>query len=285
MCNFYIMYYMVNNGRSLVADDCWNQAPDDFHFPELHVPEPVLGFGIETEADRTHEHTGHDASDDNVDSILLEIHDIIDEIDGESPTTKATPPAKVTLPAVGGLTTKIPPQETTVAETPSNRPFFEGGDHFESDPTGGMEPRQDPTGGMEPGQDPTGGMEPGQDFTLELAEDWPLNGLSSPRVGDITLGQVTAVAVDHAGFVHIFHRGPTTWDFRCAHTLLPMHVHFYIDNLADEDSLDPRAMRRSDEHYTGGGGGGSEAERFCRGRGLQETVGGGGGALLSPLQL
>ena len=198
MCNFYIMYYMVNNGQSLIADDCWNQAPSAFRFPELHVPEPVLGNGIETEADHNPDHTEHDAGNGDetaVDNILSEIHDIVDEIDGESPTTKAPPLVKVTHPPAP--ITKTPPQDSTPAERLSNWPFFEGGDRFESDQTGSVES--------------------GRDFRLELAEDWPLNGLSSPDVGGITLGQVTAVAVDHAGFVHIFHRGPTVWDYGCAH--------------------------------------------------------------------
>ena len=44
---------------------------------------------------------------------------------------------------------------------------------------------------------------------LVPAEDWPLNGVSIPG---IALGQVSAVAVDHEGFVHILHRGPVVWD-------------------------------------------------------------------------
>ena len=103
MCNFYIMYYMVNNGRSLVADFCWNRAPDDFHFPELHVPEPVPSDGTETEADRTHSHTepdGDKGSEDTVDEIISKIDDIMGALkgDGESPTTEATtPPTTATV--------------------------------------------------------------------------------------------------------------------------------------------------------------------------------------------
>lgn len=44
---------------------------------------------------------------------------------------------------------------------------------------------------------------------LVQAEDWPLNGFPIPTQ---TLGQITAVAIDGAGDVHILHRGPVTWD-------------------------------------------------------------------------
>ena len=187
MCNFYIMYYMANNGQSLLYDSCWNTAPSTFQFPELHVPEPVPGNGTETEAhhSHSHEHDGGNGGETSVDRILSSIHDIVDELEGESPSMEPTLPA---------LFTKPPPQSPTQAERPSDWPFFEGGN------------------GLEPDQ--TGSMELGQEPTLELAEDWSLNGVSSPNVGGITLGQVTAVAVDRAGFVHVFHRGPTKWDFR-----------------------------------------------------------------------
>ena len=101
MCNFYIMYYMVNNGRNLVDDGCWNGPPSTFHFPELHIPEPVPSDGMETEAHHTHSHTEHgggNVSETSINNIVTAIHDIMDEIggDGESPTTEATPPTVAT---------------------------------------------------------------------------------------------------------------------------------------------------------------------------------------------
>ena len=44
---------------------------------------------------------------------------------------------------------------------------------------------------------------------LVPAEDWELNGVDIPGMA---LGQVSAVAVDKDGAVHILHRGPVTWD-------------------------------------------------------------------------
>ena len=41
------------------------------------------------------------------------------------------------------------------------------------------------------------------------AEDWPLNGVTFPG---LVLGQVSAVAVDKEGCVHVLHRGPVVWD-------------------------------------------------------------------------
>ena len=41
------------------------------------------------------------------------------------------------------------------------------------------------------------------------AEDWPLNGVTFPG---LVLGQVSAVAVDGKGNVHVLHRGPVVWD-------------------------------------------------------------------------
>lgn len=41
------------------------------------------------------------------------------------------------------------------------------------------------------------------------SEDWPLNGMNIP---DAAMGQVSAVAIDADGDVHVLHRGPVTWD-------------------------------------------------------------------------
>ena len=45
---------------------------------------------------------------------------------------------------------------------------------------------------------------------LAQAEDWALNEVSIPGR---TLGQVSAVAVDSDGNVHILHRGSVVWDY------------------------------------------------------------------------
>ena len=67
----------------------------------------------------------------------------------------------------------------------------------------------------EPTLNPVHFFEGGDDIvstSLELvqAEDWLLNGVDIPGV---TLGQVSAVAVDKEGSVHILHRGPVVWDY------------------------------------------------------------------------
>lgn len=46
--------------------------------------------------------------------------------------------------------------------------------------------------------------------TLVQSEDWPLNGFPIPAA---MLGQVTAVAIDGAGQLHMLHRGPVVWDY------------------------------------------------------------------------
>ena len=82
-------------------------------------------------------------------------------------------------------TTQIPDTDSTTTTTaePASNPihFFEGGDDVVS-------------------------------TSLELvqSEDWLLNGVDIPGV---TLGQVSAVAVDKEGSVHILHRGPVVWDY------------------------------------------------------------------------
>lgn len=38
MCNFYVMYYTDNDGRSLVDDECWSSAPESLHFPNIEPP-------------------------------------------------------------------------------------------------------------------------------------------------------------------------------------------------------------------------------------------------------
>lgn len=35
MCNFYIMFYMKNNGRILRSMECWRSPPKNFKFPKL----------------------------------------------------------------------------------------------------------------------------------------------------------------------------------------------------------------------------------------------------------
>ena len=70
--------------------------------------------------------------------------------------------------------------------------------------------------------------------TLVQAEDWALNGFPIPQS---TLGQLSAVAVDPHGDLHVLHRGPVVWDVRsvwAGHQLrgdplnldpLPTHTH------------------------------------------------------------
>ena len=78
--------------------------------------------------------------------------------------------------------TQIPNPDSNSPESPSSPThFFEGGDNLALKTLG-----------------------------LVQAEDWLLNGVEIPGV---TLGQVSAVAVDKEGSVHILHRGPVVWDY------------------------------------------------------------------------
>lgn len=83
---------------------------------------------------------------------------------------------------------------TGSVETPTTQhPFIEGEDgHTEAPPKVGVAP-------------PSG---------LVPAGDWSLGGMSSPVIGGTRLGQVSAVAVDGEGHVHVLHRGPRVWDSR-----------------------------------------------------------------------
>ncbi len=47
--------------------------------------------------------------------------------------------------------------------------------------------------------------------TLVQAEDWALNGFPIPAT---SLGQLSAVAIDPHGDLHVLHRGPIVWDIR-----------------------------------------------------------------------
>ena len=64
MCNFYIMYYMDNNGRSLVDDDCWETPPRSLVYPDTLPPLPKLvghmehhhhGMGGDEEEEEDHD--------------------------------------------------------------------------------------------------------------------------------------------------------------------------------------------------------------------------------------
>ena len=165
MCNFYVMYYTVNDGKKLYSESCWQRASSSLVYPEL----PSLTTPTTTPT--TEPVVTTDASEGNGEEDNYEC-------------SKPIPPGSGNSRCINS-TTSIPIPSTTTPEpnpsTPS-RPFFEGGSNdLESKPLG-----------------------------LVQAEDWTLNGVDIPG---ITLGQVSAVAVDKEGSVHVLHRGNVVWDY------------------------------------------------------------------------
>ena len=212
MCNFYMMYYMANDRQSLASDSCWSQAPASLTFPELptvtviegteHHDHHDHGMGVSEHQTEPEDKEGSDGDGEGGKSYLSEtLNSFGKDIDSTSSVGKGTedepeddyvcptlvppgPPSVCVKPPVSSSPIPTPTAVSNEpSNTPSNEPFFEGQDSLDSE------------------------MNP-----LVPAEDWPLNGVSSPTIGSVTLGQVTAVSVDQEGYVHILHRGARVWD-------------------------------------------------------------------------
>ena len=197
MCNFYIMYYTENDGHHLSHDSCWSPAPSSLHYPTLPSLPPPTHIHHHENVDEG----GEDGQqDDNyicaspvppgppprICRPVTTPTNTTPSLSASSSSPPSTPPPSTPPPSIPPPSTpppNTPPPTTAVQETPGQ--FFEG---KASPPS----PEGSQTGAE-----------------LVPAEDWPLNGVSIPG---IALGQVSAVAVDHKGFVHILHRGPVVWD-------------------------------------------------------------------------
>lgn len=176
MCNFYIMYYTLNNVRRLAYDRCWSKPPNDMHFPAKLPPLPSY-------ATPPPDHVG-----------------------GEQGETR--------IPNSGSDANSSTGSDSSMGPDSGNRPYSDSGTGADSstgsnsdsstgfDSNSGTLPA--PSVSVLPVIPPRSG--PG----LVLSEDWPLNGIAIP---EIALGQVTAAAIDAAGDLHILHRGHVTWDY------------------------------------------------------------------------
>lgn len=190
MCNFYIMYYTENDGRVLYSNECWEDAPRSLVYPPLPsltapTATPTTPPALSTEsADGDNEHEEEDSYEcpkpippGTSNSRCVNI------TNSAATTTTTTTTSHIPNPAT---TFPIPeldrqtPRSTPTDPSPST-PFYEGGSDTEFESLG-----------------------------LVPAEDWPLNGVDIPGM---TLGQVSAVAVDKEGHVHVLHRGPVVWDY------------------------------------------------------------------------
>ena len=58
MCNFYIMYYTKNNGRSLSTDSCWDDAPRSMVYPDA-------SRFLTAASHQTHTHHHHHGNEDH----------------------------------------------------------------------------------------------------------------------------------------------------------------------------------------------------------------------------
>ena len=186
MCNFYIMYYTENDGRSLYSNECWQNAPRTLVYPPLPslttpTAPPTTGPAVSTES--VDSNNGHEEVDNYECPKPIppgtSNDRCINTTTIPSTTTSHIPIPPTTIP-IREPYHQTPPT-TTTNPSPST-PFYEGGSDAKFESLG-----------------------------LVPAEDWPLNGVDIPGV---TLGQVSAVAVDKEGHVHVLHRGPVVWDFR-----------------------------------------------------------------------
>lgn len=236
MCNFYIMYYTLNDGNRLTSDECWEEAPPSLTFPKLHIPAAnsslvhnhntsgapsgtSKGGGVDSLS------SGNQNSSEDGNSDVEENDDYVcpSPVPPGPPSQCRTPEFPTTVTPTGGLDGKVsskptesshpptlaPSEISNTPEKPSSatgtmnepqqvtkRPFFEGEDNSDSNENRKLE--------SELLAELQG---------LALAEDWPLNGVSSPVIQGITLGQVSGVTVDRQGFVHILHRGTAVWGY------------------------------------------------------------------------
>ena len=179
MCNFYIMYYTRNDGQTLYSESCWQPATRSLVYPELpSLTTPTVTPTTEpiVMTDVVSESTEEEDNYECPKAIPPNGSGSSRCINATTTTTTSPIPVLPTaIPNIGSETTESNPHT-------SHNPFFEGADNTGSKPLG-----------------------------MVPAEDWTLNGIDIPGM---TLGQVSAVAVDKNGFVHILHRGPVVWDYR-----------------------------------------------------------------------
>ena len=191
------MYYTENDGSRLYSTECWQSAPLTLVYPPLPslttpTATPTTVPALTTESiDSDH---GHEEEDNY--ECPKSIPPGISNGRCVNTTTSTTttspipiPTTTIAIPKTGSKTPE-PDHQTPLSNdhnTPTNpspsTPFYEGGSDTEFESLG-----------------------------LVPAEDWPLNGIDIPGM---TLGQVSAVAVDKEGHVHVLHRGTVVWDFRC----------------------------------------------------------------------
>ena len=184
MCNFYIMYYTGNDGRSLYSNECWRSAPSSLVYPQLPslttptVPPtatPTTAPIISTEIESSEKEDGYECP-----KPIPPGSGNSRCINNTATTPIPVPPTTTQIPSTSFNSPEPVDQTGHTTMVPSN-PYFERGNNLESKPLG-----------------------------MVAAEDWALNGIDIPGM---TLGQVSAVAVDREGSVHILHRGPVIWDF------------------------------------------------------------------------
>ena len=195
MCNFYIMYYTENDGRSLYSNDCWQSAPRNLVYPRLPslttppaTPTTTPTVSITTTDGGSNDHEHDDEDNYECPKPLPPGSGNSRCVNTTTTTPIPVPPTPIQTPKTGSKTpvTVQTPMSSTHGDTPTNPSphsrFFEGDSDIEFESVG-----------------------------LVPAENWPLNGVDIPGV---TLGQVSAVAVDKDGSVHILHRGPVVWNYR-----------------------------------------------------------------------
>ena len=204
MCNFYIMYYTENDGRKLYSNECWQNAPRSLIYPPLPslttpTATPTTESPISTESSAGGDN-GHEEEVDNYECSKpippgTSNSHCVNTTTTTTTTTGHIPVPTTTIPIREPYHQTPPPNASTTPPSPST-PFYEGGSDTEFESLG-----------------------------LVPAEDWPLNGVDIPG---ITLGQVSAVAVDKEGHVHVLHRGPIVWDFRCVVLYVLLSTFFVV---------------------------------------------------------
>ena len=184
MCNFYIMYYTANDGHGLRRDTCWDRAPHGLRYPDHLPPLPAITSPVEEDHDHTHHHdggnnegVGNKEGDDEEDEYICP-----KTIPPGNPSLCPKPTPQIPIPTNPSTTTDSSWITREEVSPSTGVPFFEG----------------------------VGNQQP-VDLGLVQAENWVLNDVSIPGT---TLGQVSAVAVDNEGNVHILHRGHVVWDYR-----------------------------------------------------------------------
>ena len=197
------MYYTENDGRKLYSNECWQNAPRSLIYPprpSLTTPtatpttEPPTSTESSGDSDNGHKEEDNYECSKPIPPGTSNSRCVNTTTTTTTTTTTGHIPVPPTTIPIREPYHETPPTTPTPTSPPSlSTPFFEGGSDTKFESLG-----------------------------LVPAEDWPLNGVDIPG---ITLGQVSAVAVDKEGHVHVLHRGPVVWDFRC---VLLQSVPFFV---------------------------------------------------------